>query len=310
MNKKESFEQKKYKSIQEACAIVKIACFAYSFMCLLYWFFTTTGLKLLNGLSFMFEPIFNIVRNFYVQKTVAIEKADLAGIVAGLIFVGVAILAHVIKDYAEKKEELARVEQLQRLKALDMQEQKRIEMEYLREMKKYDKFIILVDFHLQKIKSYLFSDDNTKEEDLNELKIKLMTELFNKVNDKYIIQKANYLQRGFYIIGSIESAPVCITNITKIIKEFARTYSEMNISVYHDLSFDVISSESNIDEKLELLQKILQLNYTNATLTTSLFKTCFELISKKTLNFSVLGKYQFFIGGKSINYELYDVKIV
>ena len=82
----------------------------------------------------------------------------------------------------------------------------------------------------------------------------------------------------------------------------------MNITLSHDLSFDAILDTQNINEELEFLKKVIQLNYSDCIITTSLFKTCFELITKSKLRFSVLGNFQFIINGKSSNYELYRVQ--
>ena len=54
----------------------------------------------------------------------------------------------------------------------------------------------------------------------------------------------------------------------------------------------------------------MHLNYNDSVLTTSLFKTCFELISKSKLRFAALGTFQFLVAGKSQNYELYSVKFI
>lgn len=295
--------------LKNVFSIIQIAGFIYAFLCVLYWFLKLAQADFITPFKWLFEPLFSFVKIFYTQKTIPIEQVDLAGIIVSIIFILIAVGAHVAKQFIEKKEELFNIK-LQREKVQDdIRAQMQIEREYIAEMKKYNRFIILVDFSIHQIKSYLF-DDNVDEDELRGLKISLMAELFNSIKGSYITHKAKYENDSFYVIGNIEKTHECVKMITTAIHELSKKYSDMNITLSHDLSFDAISNKTELNDKLDFLKKVIQLNFNDSTLTTSLFKTCYELISKTHMRFTMLGTFQFLVGGKSSNYELYSVKII
>ena len=137
----------------------------------------------------------------------------------------------------------------------------------------------------------------------------LLNELFNTLDPQYILAKTQNTENSFFIVGNLENTHQCLKNITLTIQELSKKYSNLNITISHDIAFNAISNKTNLKEELEFLQKIMQLNYNDSILTTSLFKTCFELISKSKINFTVLGTFQFLIAGKNQNYELYSIKL-
>jgi len=298
-----------FKFLKNLFSLIQIGCFLYAFLCVLYWFLKLAQATFIPSVSWMFEPLNSLVKTFYVQKTIPVEQADLAGIIVCIIFIIIAIAAHAAKGFIQTKEELYDIKVQKQKKQDDIRAQMQIEREYIAEMKKYNRFIILVDFNIQQIKSYLF-DDNVDEDDLRGLKISLMSELFNAIKGNYITHKSKYENDSFYVIGNIDQTHECVKTITTAIRELSKKYSNMNITLAHDLSFDAISNQTDINEKLDFLKKVIQLNFNDSTLTTSLFKTCYELISKSHLRFTELGNFQFLVGGKSSNYELYSVKIV
>ncbi len=306
--KKNTSISKVYKSLKSLFSLMQVGCFIYSFVCVFYWFLALTKVDFINNLEFLFIPVFDFIRTFYNQENLVSGIADLTGIIACILFIVLAIICHTLYNFVDSQEELYYINLKKKHKLNDLMTQKQIEKEYIAEMKKYNRFIILVDFKIQQIKSYLF-DDNVDEDELRGLKISLLSELFNSLNSQYITTKTKHKNDSFFVVGNIENAPLCIQNITSTIQTLSKKYSNLNISLSHDLSFDAISSESDLKEKLEFLEKIMQLNYNGSVLTTSLFKTCFELISKSKLQFTVLGTFQFLVGGKSQNYELYSVKI-
>lgn len=301
--------KKIFKLSQSICNLVQIACFFYAFLCVLYWFLELAQAAFVSSVSWLFDPIFSLVKVFYTQKVLPIEQADLAGVIASIISIFIAIIAHTVKDFIISKEELFDIKVEKQKKEDDIRAKIQIEREYIAEMKKYNRFIILVDFNIQQIKSYFF-DDNVDENELKALKISLMSELFNSIQGNYIESKGKYKNNSFYIIGNLYRTPECIKTITTAIRELSKKYSNMNITITHDLSFDAISNQTDINEKLEFLQKVIQLNFNDSTLTTSLFKTCYELISKSHMKFTELGNFQFLVREKSSNYELYSVKII
>ena len=302
-------EKISYNQLKNAFYIAKIVCFIYAFFCIVYWFLNLINPSLVSGFSLLFEPVFNLVKLFYEQKTIDPTKTDLAGVITCFIFIIFAIIAHICISIVEQQEEKARVALIKKTEEENRLTQIQIQQEYIAEMKKYNRFIILVDFNISQIKSYLF-DNNMDEKDLKMTKLKLMSELFSSISAPYIQKKAMIENKSFYIIGKIEHTPETIHMITSTIRSLSKKYSNLDISLTHDLSFDAISNNTNIEEKLEFLEKVIQLNYDNCTLTTSLFKTCYELISKATMKFTVLGKFQFIVNDKSSNYELYSVKII
>lgn len=300
--KKENLHQ-----LKNIVSIAQIVCFIYGFFCVFYWFLNLTKLSVIKFVAFLFEPTFAFVRTFYKQTNTGAGYIDLSGVIACMIFILLAVIAKIAKDKIEELEDLHAIEMKKKQKAEDILAQKQIELEYYREMRKYNKFVVLVDFGVHQIKSYIF-DNNIDQDELRGIKINLTAELFNSIKDDYIIQKSKYENDSFYIIGKIEQTPECVNTITSTIRELSKKYSDKNIALSYDISFDAISDKTNINEKLEFLKKVLQLSYTDVMITTSLFKTCYELISKSQLKFTELGSFQFIVSGKSSNYELYSVK--
>ena len=295
-------EKISYSQLKNGLYIAKIALTFYAFFCVFYWFLALINPPFLSHIAFLFEPVFKLVMTFY-------KNEKLAGVVAALISGVSALVCHLVRDIVEQQEEKANIALKKQHEEDDRRAQLLIQQEYINNMKQYDQFIILVDFNISQIKSYLF-DDNMSEEELTKTKKKLMEELFEKINAPYIQSKVKIGNQGFYVIGEIRKTPECLHSITVEIRNLSKKYSSMNITISHDLSFDAISKKTDISEKIEFLQKIIQLNYNNSTLTTSLFKTCYEIISQATMKFTVLGKFQFLIAGKSCNYELYSVKMI
>jgi len=298
-----------FKLTKNILSVAQVAFFIYAFACVFYWFVELTGLEFINSIAFLFNPVFDYIGKFYHQESLVSGIVDLTGIIACVIFIVLAIICHTIYNIVDSQEELYYINLKKQHKLNDLMAQKQIEREYIAEMKKYNRFIILVDFKIQQIKSYLFDDNNVNEDELKNIKSSLLKELFDSLNPEFIQTKTKHLNDSFFVVGKIENTPQCIHDITTTIQFLSKKYSNLNISLSHDLSFDTISNESNLKEKLEFLEKAMQLNYNNCVLTTSLFKTCFELISKSKLSFTVLGSYQFLVDGKSQNYELYSVKI-
>lgn len=308
--KKKSISKSLFKSLKDTLSFIQLLCFIYSFACVFYWFINLAKIPFAENMAFLFEPVFDFIRIFYKQESLSAGIADLTGVIACIIFIIFAIISHTLQNFVTTQEELFEINRKKQHKINDLIAQKQIEKEYINEMKKYNRFIVLVDFKIQQIQSYIFdANSNVDEDDIRGIKISLISELFNSLNKEFFLSKAKHTNDSFFVIGNIENAPQCIHNITSTIQELSKKYSNLNISLTHDLSFDAISNETNLKEKLEFLEKIMQLNYNDCVLTTSLFKTCFELISKSKLHFSVLGTFQFLIAGKSQNYELFSVKI-
>lgn len=300
--------KKTFTSLKNACNITQIGCFIYAFLSMVYWFCKLAQAEFIKGAAFLFEPVYGIVKLFYVQKTMDIAKGDLSGVIASVIFIIFGILAKVVKDEITKREEIFYINLEKKRKEEDLKAQKQIEREYYAEMSKYNKFIVLVDINLNQIQSYLF-DNDVDEDDLRGIKLQIIAELFRLMDDKYIIQKAKCGNDSFYVIGFLGETANCLRKITNEIRNLSEKYNEMNVTISYDLSFDAVSDKLNIEEKLKFLKKVLQLNYNNSTLTTSLFKTCYEITGKSQMLFTVLGKFQFFIDGKATNYELYSVRV-
>ena len=255
-----------------------------------------------------FKPTFEYLSTFYSPESYTPNSINLIGVLACLVFIIFAIVIHLIREFVDSQEELYRINLIKKRKMNDLIAQKQIEKEYIAEMKKYNRFVVLVNFKVQQIKSYLF-DDNVDENELKNIKTNILTELFNSLDSQLISNKSLHKNESFFVIGNIENTPQCINHITSSILELSKKYSNLNITLSYDLSFDAISANSKLKEKLEFLEKIMQLNYHNTVLTTSLFKTCFEIISKSKLHFSEIGTFQFLIADKSQNYELFSVDI-
>ncbi len=297
-----------YQQLKNLCNMTQIGCFLYAFLSMCYWFCNLAKAPFTASISFFFEPIYDLVRLFYVQKTLSVDKGDLSGVIASIVFVIFAVLLRITRDYIVTREELFELKMERKRREDDLKAQKQIEREYYNEMRRYNKFIVLVNLNIRQIQSYLF-DNDVDEDDLRGIKLQVVAELFRSIEGSYVIQKAKYENDSFYITGLIEKTPECLKIITQTIRELAKKYSEMNLTISYDLSFDAISDKTDIKEKLDFLKKVIQLKYDNSTLTTSLFKTCYEIISHSQMRFTVLGKFQFLLDGKSSNYELYSVKI-
>lgn len=308
--KKNTTTAQMYKFLKEFLSLTQVVCFLYSFACVFFWFLELASVPLVQKVEFLFVPVFDFINIFYKQENLVEGIADLTGIIACILFIVIAIIARTLSDFVDSQEEKYYIELKKQHKLNDLMAQKQIEKEYIAEMKKYNRFIILVDFKIQQIKSYLFDDNSVDEDELKGIKSSLLGELFNMLNPQYITTKTKHKNDSFFVVGNIENAPHCLLDITTSIQKLSKKYSNLNISLSHDLSFDAISNESNLKDTLEFLEKIMQLNYNNSVLTTSLFKTCFEIVSKSKLKFTVLGTTQFLVGGKSQNYELYSVNLI
>ncbi len=308
MKKKNTLNSYLYVIIKNLASLLQVGCFVYAFACVFYWFLSLTDLPFVENIEFLFLPVFDFVQRFYNQEQFMSGVADLTGIIACVVFIVFAIILNFLINFIEYQEEIYYIKLKKQHKLNDLIAQKQIEQEYIREMRKYNRFIVLVNFKVQQIKSYLF-ENNIQECDLKNVKNSLIAELFNSLDAQYISAKTRHTEESFFVFGNIENTSQCIQNIMSSIQELSKKYSNLDISLSYDITFDAISSQTNLKEELEFLEKVMQLNYNDSLLTTSLFKTCYELISKSKLNFTVLGTFQFLVAGKSQNYELYSVKI-
>ena len=308
MKKKNTLNFYLFVIIKNLASLLQVGCFVYAFACVFYWFLSLTDLPFVENIEFLFLPVFDFVQRFYNQEQFMSGVADLTGIIACVVFIVFAIILNFLINFIEYQEEIYYINLKKQHKLNDLIAQKQIEQEYIREMRKYNRFIVLVNFKVQQIKSYLF-ENNIQESDLKNVKNSLIAELFNSLDAQYISAKTRHTDESFFVFGNIENTSQCIQNIMSSIQELSKKYSNLDISLSYDITFDAISSQTNLKEELEFLEKVMQLNYNDSLLTTSLFKTCYELISKSKLNFTVLGTFQFLVAGKSQNYELYSVKI-
>ncbi len=297
--------KKIFQTLKNILGLVQVVSFIYAFSCVLYWFLDLAQFPIAKSVSWLFEPVFSIVNIFYVSTT----KVDFTDIITSLVFIAIAILAGVANNIVVAKEELFDIRVREEKRKDDIRAQIQVEQEYIAELRKYNRFIILVNITINQIKSYLV-ESNVDETELESLQRNLIIELFNQIKGNYILHKSMYENNGFYVLGNIEKTHECIKIITDSLLELSKKYSDMDISIAHDLSFDAISNKTDINEKLDFLKKVIQLNFKDGILTTSLFKTCYELISKTKMRFSELGNYQFLVKGKSNNYNLYSVKLV
>lgn len=309
MKNKKTLTGQIFTLIRNLSSLLQVACFIYSFACVFYWFISLTDLRFVENLDFLFIDVFDFIQTFYNQDHYMSGVADLTGIIACAIFIIIAIFLHFVINFIEYQEELYYINLKKKRKLDDLLAQKQIEQEYIMEMRKYNRFIILVNFKIQQIKSYLFENNNITKDDLTNMEKNLLNELFNTLDPQYILAKTQNTENSFFIVGNLENTHQCLKNITLTIQELSKKYSNLNITISHDIAFNAISNKTNLKEELEFLQKIMQLNYNDSILTTSLFKTCFELISKSKINFTVLGTFQFLIAGKNQNYELYSIKL-
>ena len=78
-------------NLENVLSVTQILCFFYAFFCVIYWFLDLTGVAFVEKISFLFEPVFDWVKTFYVQVTIPIEKSDLSPIIASIIFILIAI---------------------------------------------------------------------------------------------------------------------------------------------------------------------------------------------------------------------------
>ena len=211
------------------------------------------------------------------------------------------------KDYIIDKEEAFDLMVIRQKRENDLRAQRQIQKEYLDEMRKYNKVVILVDIKIQVLANYL-TDVNITKEDLLRIKSEVTSKFIKAINTDFIHKKEKFDQNSIYIIANLEQTPECIKLITSTLRDIAKEYSANEIAISKELSFNAISDKSNISSELVFLKKIVQLKYHNAVISTSLFRTCFELIAPYKLKFTELGKFQFFINGQSQNYELFSVK--
>lgn len=297
--------KKTYRALNNIFGFVQVVSYIYAFLCVLYWFLELAQAPIVKTVSWLFESIFAIVNIFYVSTT----KIDTTAIVTSVVFVIIAIISNFAKNTVIAQEELFDIRMAEEKKKDDIRAQMLIEQEYIAELRKYNRFMILVNININQIKSYLV-ENNVDEAELNTLKQTLITELFNQIKGNYILHKTMCENDSFYVLGNIQKTHECIKIITTSVLELSKKYGDMNISITHDLAFDAISSNTDINEKLDFLKKVIQLNFKDGILTTSLFKTCYELISKTKMKFSELGNYQFLVKGKSNNYNLYSVKLI
>ena len=181
--------EKLYSIIKNMLAWLQVFCFIYAFSCVGYWFLSLTDLPFVASLEPIFEPTFEYLSNYYNPEVYSPNSVNLIGVLACLVFIIFAIIIHLIREFVESQEELYHINLIKKRKMNDLIAQKQIEKEYIAEMKKYNRFVVLVNFKIQQIKSYLF-DDNVDEKELKNIKTSILTELFNSLDSQLISNKS------------------------------------------------------------------------------------------------------------------------
>ena len=95
-----------FKLSKNIISFIKVACFLYAFACVFYWFIALTNLPIINSVDFLFVPIFDYIKLFYNQENFVSGIADLSGIIACIIFIVFAIIAHILYEFVDSQEEI------------------------------------------------------------------------------------------------------------------------------------------------------------------------------------------------------------
>ena len=146
---KKNNTEKLFTITKNILAWLQVLCFIYGFTCVAYWFLSLTNLPITVQLEPYFEPVFEYLSNYY-NPEYSTNSTDLIGVFACLVFIILAIIIHLIREFVDSQEELYHINLIKKRKLNDLIAQKQIEKEYIAEMKKYNRLVyqakILIGF--------------------------------------------------------------------------------------------------------------------------------------------------------------------
>ena len=299
---------KLFNILKNGCILLQALAFFYAFCSVLFWFLQLNNAPFIGPVEPFFTPVYDYIQTLYKQPEASAAKINLVGIVTSICFIVIGILIRSAKDYITEIEEAFNLQVIKKKRENDLREQRQTQKEYLEEMKKHKKIIILLELKIEAITNYL-SGDLVNKDKLLEIREEIINNLNTNIKAHFIYETVILDQSSIYIISETTKALECITLIKNVLQEAIEQYDTSLINIDKSIVLNILSGKLNLSKEIIFLKKLSQLRYTNTIISTSLFKNCFELINPYKIKFTDLGNFQFFINGQVKNYEIFSIKI-
>lgn len=162
--------------------------------------------------------------------------------------------------------------------------------DFLKELKKNSYMLLKIKIIATKHTSYLseYTDENINTSRLEE---KLHSEILNSLNENYIEYKGLANGSLYFVLNDVPSSREFIINLVTNSSRFIKAEIKPKLEIAFYCAVDLLSNISELQDKQEYLDKVLNMKIKNKIIATPKFKLYFETIYPSAYHFDVLGQY-------------------
>jgi len=263
----------------------------WCFFIILYWILQIAQVKFIENFAMFFEPIKEVVHVFY-NRDVIIDQVSVdfsflyATFFLLLVAWGLKFFAEFIENTQKKYDEIHDFFKEKNEQVLNAQ----LDLENKLSEKKKKSFLILASFQAKNLKKDSFFDRNVDVgvEDKEKIALNLFCSNFaQSINCQQKKTGKNVLM----YFSDFEDINKVIANFEKVFEKLKTEFKEQNWSIDFTAGIEAYLEQSEINEKVNLLEKLIRLNLKNEILCLSGFKQRYLVINKPEYEFSCKGIY-------------------
>ncbi len=286
----ENKQNKNIESVQTTYGIVRFVqlfSFIYSFVSFCYWALLTLDVSVPIFIRFFFEMPYVFVRMFgYAPRG---TSTDFTGAIIGSIFLIIGFFANYIADSMEQviaTENATKPKKKNHNNNIVPTYNEAIET--IEVAKK--KFVFLLEVKISEVDISIKSVHS----DAEKLKKRICDAIIDNLNMNKLDQCGFYKKNLFIVYKDFDYIDSFIYYIKVTLDSLAKEFSTPQIMIDFNVTFSVISSLSQLENELILMDMVSTLNMMNEFISTAKFKTAYEnrerakyvLVTKGTYNLS------------------------
>lgn len=263
----------------------------YAFVNLIYWCAYSSKIVGETGLSLFFQPLWNLVNNFYTYKPAdGTSELDFTGVVATLCLIVFSIILKSIVDYLAEAEETAQIQdqiRLERAKKKARAEASKRNKAKLSPKKSEYGFVFLLDIDITQVAGFI-QDTNLSPQEIASIKTKFFESLLNNLNFNQVSQKGYYKKKLFLIYKNIYYLDDFVFYTRETLMSLAKEFTLPTIRIDFLVGMHSISVNEEFKDKLDIIDIINKLGLKNEFICTQSLKTLYENLPKQ--NYTLVSK--------------------
>ena len=275
---------------------IQLFSFIYSFVSFCYWAILTLDISVPLWIRFFFEMPYNLVQLLGYKPSAS--ETDFTGAILGSVFLGIGFFTNYIAD---SMEQVIKVEEAKQKKK---QIKKNVTTTYSAPLPTVPtstsstdsmdiakkKFVFLMEVKISEVDISVRS----VHADSEKLKKRICDAIIDNLNMNKLDQCGFYKKNLFIVYKDFDYIDSFIYYIKVTLDSLAKEFASPQLMIDFNVTFSIISSLSQLENELILMDMILTLNMMNEFVSTAKFKSAYEgrertkyvLVTKGTYNLS------------------------